>query len=237
MISANKQDTIELYFSEFSKHDALESWMDLPSHERTRAAQYRQEEDQTAFTIVRSVLRRILSEKTGIPIQEISFVQNSKGKLSCQQAPTYHFSIAHTKEVFVLAFSLSGPIGVDIEWMHRSLAFEKLEQLVFTEKERLVFQSISSNVDRQRMFLQTWTQKEALTKCLGTTLEKGMQSFEIELDAGRFLAKSLFDNSISHSLITKEIKSYVISVCSTTLNEIDLQVNNLEFYHSSPLFI
>jgi phosphopantetheinyl transferase len=179
MISTDKQDSIELYFSEFAKHDALESWLDLNIFEQSRASKYTHEQDQMAFTIVRSVLKRILSDKIGISIQEISFDQNRYGKLSCSQVPNLHFSIAHSDEAFVLAFSKNGQIGVDIESMHREIAVEKLEQLVFTKNERATFCALRSTEEKQRKIRYTWTQKEALTKCLGITLQEGMQGYEV----------------------------------------------------------
>ena len=237
MISTNKQGSVEVYFSEFSKHDALESWLDLHSSEQMSAARFTQEQDQMAFAIVRSMLRRILSEKIGVSIQEISFDQNRYGKLSCPQAPNLHFSIAHTEEVFVLAFSKDGQIGVDIESMHRVFEMEKLKQLVFTENERSIFLDLLSDDEKQRMCLQTWTQKEALTKCLGITLQEGMQAFEIEEVDGRHLARSNSDRSFLLSLKTIEIHSYLLSVCSAYVHESDLQLNNIEVHHSTPLFV
>jgi hypothetical protein len=53
-ISMNKQAVIELFFSEFSKHEVLESWLDLCPKEKNRAAKFRQEKDQISYTIVRS---------------------------------------------------------------------------------------------------------------------------------------------------------------------------------------
>jgi 4'-phosphopantetheinyl transferase len=237
MISTNKQGSVEVYFSEFSKHDALESWLDLHSSEQMRAARFTQEQDQMAFAIVRSVLKRILSDKIGVSIQEITFFQNRYGKLSCPQAPNLHFSIAHTEEVFVLAFSKDGQIGVDIESMHRVFAMEKLKQLVFTENERFIFLDLLSDDEKQRMCLQTWTQKEALTKCLGITLQEGMQAFEIEEVDGRHVARSNSDRSSILSLKTIEIHSYLLSVCSAYVHESDLQLNNIEVHHSTPLFV
>jgi phosphopantetheinyl transferase len=237
MISTDKQDSIELYFSEFAQHDALDSWLDLHSSEQMRAARFTQEQDQMAFAIVRSVLKRILSDKIGISIQEISFDQNRYGKLSCSQAPNLHFSIAHAEEVFVLAFSKDVQIGVDIESMHRVFAMEKLKQLVFTENERSIFLDLLSDDEKQRMCLQTWTQKEALTKCLGITLQEGVQGYEVREVNGRYLASSISDRSFLLSLKTIEIHSYLLSVCSTNVHEIDLQLNNIEVHHSTPLFV
>ena len=237
MISTDKQDSIELYFSEFAKHDALESWLDLNIFEQSRASKYTHEQDQMAFTIVRSVLKRILSDKIGISIQEISFDQNRYGKLSCSQVPNLHFSIAHSDEAFVLAFSKNGQIGVDIESMHREIAVEKLEQLVFTKNERATFCALRSTEEKQRKIRYTWTQKEALTKCLGITLQEGMQGYEVREVNGRSLASSISDRSFLLSLKTIEIHSYLLSVCSTNVHEIDLQLSNIEVHHSTPLFV
>jgi phosphopantetheinyl transferase len=121
--------------------------------------------------------------------------------------------------------------------MHREISVEKLEQLVFTKNERATFYALRSTEEKQRKIRYTWTQKEALTKCLGITLQEGMQGYEVREVDGRYLANSISDRSFLLSIKTIEIHSYLLSVCSAYVHESDLQLNNIEVHHSTPLFV
>jgi hypothetical protein len=50
---------------------------------------------------------------------------------------------------------------------------------IFTENEIKGFRSITDTFEKQRKFIDVWTKKEAITKCLGLTLQQGMEGFEI----------------------------------------------------------
>jgi phosphopantetheine--protein transferase-like protein len=234
MISMNKQVAIELFFGEFSKFEALESWFDLSEREKIRAAKFSKEKDQSAFAIVRSVLKRILSKKTGMDIQELNFEQNSYGKLSCLQIPDLHFSVSHTDEAFVLAFSTACKIGVDIESLNRELSIEKLENLVFTENELKGFRSLTDNLEKQRKFIDTWTKKEAITKCLGITLQQGMEGFEL-LENETVISRTLNNINIKLSLKTLEINSFLISVALNATHQMDVKVRTNYMHYSTSL--
>jgi 4'-phosphopantetheinyl transferase len=227
----NKQAVIELFFSEFSKHEVLESWLDLSPTEKNRAAKFRQEKDQFAFTIVRSLLKRILSEKTGMEIQQLKFEQNNYGKLSCPKVPDLHFSLSHTDDAFVLAFSTAGDIGVDIESLNRKLSIDKLESLLFTENEIKGFRSLTDTFEKQRKFIDVWTKKEAITKCLGLTLQQGMEGFEI-LENETVFCRTLSNEQKNLSLQTLEINPYLISIALNARHQMDFQVNT-NYIHTS----
>jgi 4'-phosphopantetheinyl transferase len=227
----NKQTVIELFFSEFSKHEVLESWFGLSPMEKKRAAKFRQEKDQFAFTIVRSLLKRILSEKTGMEIQQVKFEQNNYGKLSCPQVPDLHFSLSHTDEAFVIAFSTDGEIGVDIESLNRKLSIDKLESLLFTENEIKGFRSLTDTFEKQRKFIDVWTKKEAITKCLGLTLQQGMEGFEI-LENETVFCRTLSNEQRNLSIQTIEINPYLISIALNARHQMDFQVST-NYIHTS----
>lgn len=230
----NQQAVIELFFSEFSKHEVLESWLDLSHTEKSRAAKFRQEKDQIAFTIVRSLLKRILSEKTGMDIQQVKFDKYNFGKLSCPQVPDLHFSLSHTDDAFVLAFSAAGAIGVDIESLNRKLSIEKLESLLFTENELKGFRSITDTFEKQRKFIDVWTKKEAITKCLGLTLQQGMEGFEI-LENETVFCRTLSSEQKNLSIQTLEINPYLISIALNAPHQMAFQVSTNYIHHSTSL--
>jgi phosphopantetheinyl transferase len=227
----NKQAVIELFFSEFSKHEVLESWLDLCPKEKNRAAKFRQEKDQISYTIVRSLLKRILSKKTGMDIQQVKFEQNSYGKLSCPQVPDLHFSLSHTDDAFVLAFSTDGDIGVDIESLNRKLSIEKLEDLLFSENEIKGFRSLTDTMEKQRKFIDVWTKKEAITKCLGLTLQQGMEGFEL-LENETVFCRTLSNKQRNLSIQTLEFNPYLISIALNAPHQMDFQVST-NYIHTS----
>ncbi len=227
----NKQAVVELFFGEFSKLEVLESWLDLSPSEKSRAAKFRQEKDQIAFTIVRSLLKRILSEKTGMEIQQVKFEQNNFGKLSFSQVPDLHFSLSHTDDAFVLAFSTAGAIGVDIESLNRKPSIEKLESLLFSENEIKGFRSLTDTMEKQRKFIDVWTKKEAITKCLGLTLQQGMEGFEL-LENETVFCRTLSNEQKNLSIKTLEINPYMISIALNAPHQMDFQVST-NYIHTS----
>lgn len=203
------QENIEFYLGHFSCFDALKCWQNLNVDEKNRAASFRFEKDQRAFAIVRSTLKKFLSEKIGLDLDHVVLEQSPLGKLSCSMFPNLHFSVAHTNDAFVLAFYAQGAVGVDIESVQRDMEMDKLISLVFSQGEKQQFESISDFHEQRAYLLATWTKKEALTKCLGRTLQQGMTGFEFMGDQAlsiheRFMQKQM-------KVKTIELNNHVLS--------------------------
>ena len=113
---------------------------------------------------------------------------------------------------------------------------EKLESLLFSENELKGFQSLTDTLEKQRKFIDTWTKKEAITKCLGLTLQQGMEGFEI-LENGTVFCRTFSKEQRNLSLQTLEINPYLISIALNALHQMDFQVNTNYIHHSTTLLV
>lgn len=176
MKSTSNEHNIHLFGGETAGFSCEESWNGIVSNEQEHAAKLVLQRDQESFIVARSQLRKQLSERLGVPPLAIEFKQNAFGKSSLVDFPNVHFSVAHTDHAFVLAITNDFPVGVDIEFQHRKFDWRKIASFAFTSEEQ-TFLNLGSK--KQVEILKLWTQKEALVKCLGTSLESGMQSFSL----------------------------------------------------------
>lgn len=168
-----------LFGGQFCDFSPSECWQGIDELERNKAAQFCQLEDQASFVITRANLRKVLAQFSGMPECAIRLTQNASGKIHFAQRLDIHFSVAHTKDAFVIALSLDFPVGVDIESENREFQAFKIANVLLRPEERQLLENVRDEKSRNHLLLKTWTQKEALIKCLGKTLEEGMQEFSL----------------------------------------------------------
>lgn len=121
------------------------------------------------FVAVRSVLRAELAHRLGIPSREVAFVYGPDGKPAL--APPLDrsgitFSVSHSGELAVLAFSAGAAIGADVERLREVPRGKEVARRVFTEEEKTVLERLQGDAWRDAFF-RLWTRREALVKCVG----------------------------------------------------------------------
>lgn len=80
-----------------------------------------------------------------------------------------NFSISHSKNILVQAFSFTGKIGIDVEHINFKRNYLKLAKRYFNEEEYHYLKSLSGK-DAPLQFYQLWTAKEAVCKAQGGRL-------------------------------------------------------------------
>ncbi|USO02725.1 MAG: 4'-phosphopantetheinyl transferase superfamily protein [Alphaproteobacteria bacterium] len=105
-------------------------------------------------------LRQILKEHFNL--ENFILERTKTGKPFIQGGP--HFNLSHSHNKIVLAVSLNGSVGVDIEYIRPRPKFQKLMQRHFTKEEQ---EFVGDSLEK---FYDLWTQKEALVKCLGKSI-------------------------------------------------------------------
>lgn len=100
------------------------------------------------------------------PIKKLKLKKNPNGKPIIDGI---HFSISHSKNFLVHAFSLCHPIGIDIESINPDRKVLKLAERYFHSEEFLLLKDLNKQEQTLRFF-QLWTQKEALCKLEGGRL-------------------------------------------------------------------
>jgi 4'-phosphopantetheinyl transferase len=113
---------------------------------------------------------------TGIPAALLQWNVTKLGKPFFLNAPGFHFSISHSRDVALLAFG-HNPVGADIE--HPRPYREAFGRRFFTENECAYIESATLNAVRNYRFLEIWTRKEAYLKCLGVGLHMPLRSFDV----------------------------------------------------------
>lgn len=171
--------TIYLFGGQYSEFSPSECWNGITLQEKEHATKFHHVEDQESFVIARSHLRKVLSDLSGLPPLDIQLIKNVSGKSTMKQEPQIHFSVAHTKGAFVIAASTDFPVGVDIESIQRKIDFHQVKDFLLTSNEQQFIRASGLENSCSQLLLKTWTQKEALVKCLGITLESGMPTFEV----------------------------------------------------------
>ncbi len=80
-----------------------------------------------------------------------------------------HFSISHSKDRLVQAFSLQGELGVDIEFINDQRDYLKLAKRYFHLREYKLLKSLEQK-NAALLFYNLWTVKEAVCKVQGGRL-------------------------------------------------------------------
>ena len=142
----------------------------LSAAERDRANAFSFERDARRFIVSHAVLRTLLGRAAGIAPVELSFQGEPglKPVLEASLSRPLHFSLSRSEELALIGLA-SRPIGVDIEWLGKTVDTEVMSDFVLSDRERAAFRRLDPN-DKQRAFLQCWTQKEAYLKAVGLGL-------------------------------------------------------------------
>lgn len=96
-----------------------------------------------------------------------------------------YFNLAHSGDYVILAVSDSFEIGCDIERV-KTADYEKLASKVFHENER---KTLSETEDKQSLFFELWTKKEAFMKCIGEGFHFAPSTLDLTLDSDKVLYK------------------------------------------------
>ena len=110
-------------------------------------------------------LSQILNSHFSITDLNIEKTENGKPFL---KGSNIYFNYSHSREYLVIAIG-HAPIGVDIEYVKRSINVPKISRRFFHFSE-LSF--LAESADPHHAFITLWTQKEALIKANGSTISR-----------------------------------------------------------------
>src|SRR6516164_10011627 len=105
----------------------------LSAEERYRADAFAFERDARRFSVSHAVLRTLLGHATGIPPGELSFRREPglKPALETRSAQPIHFSLSRSEELVAIGLA-SRPLGVDIEWLAKTIDIEAVGDFVLS---------------------------------------------------------------------------------------------------------
>jgi 4'-phosphopantetheinyl transferase len=156
----------------------------LAEDERLRAEKFAFDADRERLVRSRVALRSILSECLGCQADQVVFRynQHSKPELASSHHSDLEFNLTHSGSVALIAVAKACRVGVDVDRVGRTTAWQAIAKRSFSVAEMLAFQRLPEAV-RELAFYRTWTQKEAYTKALGDGFSYGFKNFTVAVNA------------------------------------------------------
>ena len=153
----------------------------LSRDEIERADRFRVDRPRRVFVASRAALRRTLGRELECDPRAIVFSIGCHGKPRIAPDCDLHFNLSHSGSTIALGIAHGVEIGVDIEEVTRSVAFEDLADRFFAVSEAAAVRSSCPHA-RRRLFFHFWTAKEAVLKATGSGLSVPVRNVEIGPD-------------------------------------------------------
>lgn len=181
----NKKE-IHVHCTLYSKLDptSVDMMPLLSEEERSKADTYRFEKDRRHFILRHGLLRQLLAHYVQISPDQLVLEKSDYGKPLLKtgaEEKSIFFSMAHSFDVILYAFSRDLEIGIDVERAHAFPDMNDIIQRFFTSGERSEFAQLPED-KRVRAFFRGWTCKEAVLKAVGKGLSNGLDGFSVTLD-------------------------------------------------------
>jgi len=152
----------------------------LAEDEVAKAGRYRFEAPRQTYVAGRAALRRLLGRYLGAGPETLRFRYGEQGKPELEGGKLA-FNVSHSGGWALIAVATRGRLGVDLERVRPVHDMDGIAQTCFSEAE-LVSYHATAPEERQRVFFDGWTRKEAFIKALGGGLAVPLKSFTVSLD-------------------------------------------------------
>jgi 4'-phosphopantetheinyl transferase len=149
----------------------------LNENELARAERFRTEQARRSFIVARGALRCLLGGYLGQSPQTISIESGAQGK---PQVSGLQFSISHSFQIALLAFSKECEVGVDVEKVRSLPDRDQITERFFSPGEAAELKGIAAE-ERDLAFFNCWTRKEAYVKAVGRGLQVPLHEFRVTL--------------------------------------------------------
>jgi 4'-phosphopantetheinyl transferase len=150
----------------------------LSEKEIARSEKYLLLSDKHNYMVSRAILKRLLSRFSSVDESKIELDYNKNGKPFLPQNSDLQFNSSHSGNAFAIAFNIGNEMGIDIESLSRIPNIQVLETRLFTPAELKLFQTFQPDLQR-RVFINSWTRKEAMLKAGGDGLTRPMNELEV----------------------------------------------------------
>jgi len=141
----------------------------LDKKEREEVGKYKYKKDQDRALFSRVLLKKILSQYSGVALEKIKIKRDDHGRpfSANKECSFWDFNVSHSGSWWVMALNNKGRVGIDIEEC-KKFDFHSLVDNFFQSQERAyVLQNKNNNLSR---FYYIWTLKEAYLKAKGRGL-------------------------------------------------------------------
>ena len=159
----------------------------LSVDEKTRADRFRFEHDRWRFIVGRGVLRVLLAHYLSVGPDRIQFCYHPNGKpfvANFLNKLGVHFNLSHSEGYALFGFTCGREIGVDIEYIQIISEMEEIANHLFSIQERRILQTLSDK-EKNAVFYNFWTRKEAFAKAVGTGLGQAFDKIDVSQCPGQ----------------------------------------------------
>ena len=156
----------------------------LSPGEHARAEKFGMEFKSREFIVTRGLLRQVLVKMTGLDIAGVEFDYGEHGKpslVSNVNGVSIAFNVSHSHGVALVALTLGGRLGVDLEKIRADVEWHSLAKRYFSDAELRILDSYPQDT-RLKAFFTCWTRKEAFVKALGAGIVYGLKEFDVSID-------------------------------------------------------
>jgi 4'-phosphopantetheinyl transferase len=161
----------------------------LSAAEKIKADRFKFPQHQRRYQAVHGILRIILGRYLNLDPAQINFIHSDRGKpyLTDDCNPlNLQFNLSHSENMAIVGISRDRRIGVDLEKMRPMENAEQLAERFFCASE-YAFLTQAIPEERDKLFFQLWTAKEAYLKATGEGISGGLNQVEIALNPLRFI--------------------------------------------------
>ncbi|MBX9621530.1 MAG: 4'-phosphopantetheinyl transferase superfamily protein [Alphaproteobacteria bacterium] len=138
----------------------------LSQDEQKKASHFKFSKDQKKYTISRGILRTLLVEYLGKPLQKIEILYGLWGKPCLPKEKTLSFNLSHSGDYALYAFTQRYEVGIDVEYIDESLELEDMARTVFSTTEFYHWRALNTQ-EKIHFFFNHWVSKEAYLKASG----------------------------------------------------------------------
>ncbi len=146
----------------------------LDRQELLRLAKFPTVDLQRRFAVSHAATRTILSGYLGCGPADFGYELGRWGKPAVAGSPWLQHNLSHSDELALLAISVDGPVGVDVENVHTPMAATALANRFFLPAEARSIAAQPAHL-QVRWFLRLWTRKEAAGKASGLPLDQALK--------------------------------------------------------------
>ncbi len=162
----------------------------LTEKERDKAGRFRFESDRRRYIIAHGFLRTLLGAYAQTSPEQLIFDAGPYGKPyllpqsgSCAQNNVrVFFNLSYSHEMILLAVTLDGEVGADVEFMRPIADIDVIAQHFFSQEEQANLVSLPEE-QKVAAFYTCWSRKEAVIKAVGLGLAMPLDSFTVSLQA------------------------------------------------------
>ena len=156
----------------------------LSRAELARAQKFRSRSGYREYVVTRGLLRQVLSSVAGLDPSRADFHYGEHGKPALNarvSGESVAFNVSHSHGLALVALTLGGRLGVDLEKIRPEVEWRDLARRYFSEAECRALERRPEK-DALKAFFTCWTRKEAFVKALGAGVSYGLKEFDVSID-------------------------------------------------------